>query len=139
VTLLVPQPAGIPVPTPSLATAPYWEACARGELRYQRCTSCGALPPRPTMVCGRCLTRSLTWEPSAGLGRLYSWTVVWRPMVPSFTVPYAPAIVELDEGFRMMSAVIGCEPDELRGDLRLAVEMHPVGGGTSLPYFRPVP
>ena len=48
-----------------------------------------------------------------GRGSLYSWTVVWRPPDPSFRVPYAPAVIRLDEGFWMLSAVIGCEPEAL--------------------------
>jgi uncharacterized OB-fold protein len=135
--VLQPQPVGIPAPNPSPAARPYWDAAARGELVYQRCDVCGTIPPRPTTVCGSCLGRALTWRPSAGAGSLYSWTVVWRPQHPSFTVPYAPAIVELDEGFRMMSAVVGCPPDDLAAGMRLAVEFHPASETIALPYFRP--
>jgi uncharacterized OB-fold protein len=119
-------------------SAPYWAACAQGELVFQRCEACGTIALRPTSLCGNCLGRSLTWAPSTGLGRLYSWTVVWRPQHPSFRVPYAPAIVALDEGWFMMSAVVGCEPDDLRADMRLAVEFHLASDDIALPYFRPV-
>jgi hypothetical protein len=88
-------------------------------------------------VCARCHASSPTWEPSAGKGSLYSWTVVWRPPDPSFRVPYAPAVVRLDEGFFMLSAVIGCEPEALQEGLRLAVEFHAASEGMTLPYFRP--
>jgi hypothetical protein len=77
------------------------------------------------------------WEESAGLGSLYSWTVVWRPPDPSFQVPYAPAVIRLDEGFWMMSAVIGCELEVLSEDLRVAVEVHAVSADITLPYFHP--
>jgi uncharacterized OB-fold protein len=136
--MLQPQQPGIPVPKPSPASAPYWDGCARGELLFQRCDRCGTIALRPTTVCGSCLNRSLSWERSSGQGRLYSWTVVWRPQHPSFEVPYAPAVVTLDEGWSMVSAVIGCEPDELRADIRLAVEFHPAGEDIALPYFRPI-
>src|SRR5205807_10583203 len=106
---------------------------------YQRCDDCGTVALRPTTICGQCLCRSLSWSPSAGTGSLYSWTVVWRPQHPSFMVPYAPAIVELDEGWRMVSAVVGCSPDDLSPGLRLAVEFHPASDEISLPYFRPLP
>ena len=53
-------------------------------------------------------------------------------------MPYAPAIVELDEGFWLMTAIVGCEPEELRADLRVAVEFHPAGDEVVLPYFRPI-
>ena len=135
---LEPQAPGIPVPTPSPASASYWDGCRRGELLFQRCDACGTIALRPTTVCGNCLGRSLSWEPSFGAGRLYSWTVVWRPQHPSFRVPYAPAIVALDEGWFMMSAVVGCRPDDLRADMGLAVEFHAASDEITLPYFRPV-
>ena len=135
--MLEPQPVGIPVPNPSPASKPYWDGCARGELLYQRCDDCGTIALRPGTVCGQCLSRSLSWARSSGIGTLYSWTVVWRPQRPSFTVPYAPAIVTLDEGFRMMSSIVGCEVEELAADMALAVEFHPASEEIFLPYFRP--
>ncbi len=78
------------------------------------------------------------WVASVGQGTLYSWTVVWRPPNPSFRVPYAPAVVRLDEGVWMMSAVIGCEPDALHEDMPLAVQFHPASREITLPYFTPV-
>jgi len=137
--MLEPQPVGIPVPNPSPASMPYWEGCKRGELLYQRCNDCGTIALRPGTVCGHCLGRSLSWVASKGLGALYSWTVVWRPQRPSFTVPYAPGIVTLDEGFRMVSSIVGCEPADLRADMPLAVEFHPASDEIFLPYFRPRP
>jgi uncharacterized OB-fold protein len=63
--------------------------------------------------------------------------VVWRPQRPVFAVPYAPAIIELDEGYRWMSAMIGCTADVLQPGLRVEVEFHPVSETIVLPYFRP--
>ena len=136
-TTLLPQPVGIPVPGTSVRAAPYWEACRRHELVYQRCTVCGYVGPRPFTVCARCRGTEATWEHSAGLGTLYSWTVVWRPQRPAFVVPYAPAIVTMDEGYLMTSAVVGCEVEDLAPDLRLRVEFHPVSDDLVLPYFAP--
>jgi hypothetical protein len=62
---------------------------------------------------------------------------VWHPPNPGFKVPYAPAVVLLDEGFWMLSAVIGCEPGELHDGLRLSVEFHPASDKITLPYFSP--
>jgi uncharacterized OB-fold protein len=135
---LQPQPIGIPTGRTSAAAEPYWEGCRQHELRYQRCARCGAIAVRPSVVCTSCRSDELVWEVSAGTGRLYSWTVVWRPQQPAFQVPYAPAIVELDEGYWLMSAVIGCEPDDLRADLRVRVEFHPANDEITLPYVRPV-
>jgi hypothetical protein len=90
-------------------------------------------------LCGTCRGTSLRWEQSAGFGSLYSWTVVWRPPDPSFTIPYAPAIVRLDEGFWLMSAIIGCEPEELHDGMRVAATFHPVSDAITLPYVAPLP
>ncbi len=135
---LRPQPRGIPVPNPSTRSSEYWEGCRRGELTFQRCSTCGFIGLRPFMVCARCLGRDSERRKSAGLGSLYSWTVVWRPPYPAFVVPYAPAVVELDEGFFMISAVVGCEPEDLVPGMRLCVEFHDVSDEIALGYFAPV-
>jgi uncharacterized OB-fold protein len=137
VTLLIPQPEGIPVPRPSPHSRPYWEGCRRRQLLVQRCAECSFRGLSAFTVCARCRATSPVWEESAGQGSLYSWTVVWRPPDPTFVTPYAPAVVHLDEGFFMLSAVIGCEPEALHEGLRLAVEFHPASDEITLPYFRP--
>lgn len=136
-TTLQPQAPGIPTGETSAGAAPYWEGCRQRELRYQRCDACGSANMRPAPSCARCGGRDMSWAVSQGRGRLYSWTVVWRPQHPSFRVPYAPAIVELDEGFYLVSAIVGCEPDDLRVDMPVEVEFHPAGDEITLPYFGP--
>jgi uncharacterized OB-fold protein len=133
---LQPARAGVPTPVPSAVSKRYWDGCRAGELRYQRCANCGSTGLRPATICGTCHQRTLEWHVSAGRGTLYSWTVVWRAQHPTFDVPYAPAIVQLDEGFWLMSAIIGCEPEDLRPDLPLEVEFHAISDEISLPYFR---
>jgi len=135
-TLEAQQP-GIPAPRASRLSQPYWDGCRAGELRFQRCDTCGTIPARPTTVCPHCHGRSLTWERSSGVGSLYSWTIVWRPQHPAFRVPYAPAVVELEEGAFVMSSMIGCEPEDLRAGMRVEVEFHPADAEVTLPYFLP--
>src|SRR5262249_3666601 len=125
VTMLQPQAPGIPTGAQSAAAAPYWEGCRHGELRYQQCATCGSISRQPARACAVCGGRELDWKPSAGRGRLYSWTVVWRPQHPSFEVPYAPAVVELDEGFWILTAIVGCDHTELRVDMPVVIEFHP--------------
>jgi uncharacterized protein len=137
VTLLLPQPTGIPAPRPSLRSEAYWEGCRRHSLLYQQCAECGYRGLGAFTVCAQCHARSPIWVASAGRGSLYSWTVVWHPPNPTFCVPYAPAVVRLDEGVWMMSAVIGCEPEALREEMRLVVEFHPASDEITLPYFAP--
>ena len=137
-SVLVPQPLGIPLPEPTPISRPYWEGCARGELLFQRCTTCGRAIFNPSPVCRWCNGRELAWEPSDGVGSVYSWSVVWRPQAPAFVTPYVPAILDLDEGYQMVSAIIGCEPEEVHDAMRVVVEFHPIGDDMLLPYFRPV-
>jgi uncharacterized OB-fold protein len=138
VSTLAPQPRGIPVPNPSARSRDYWDAARRGELTFQRCTTCGFIGLRAFMVCPKCRGSDSERATSAGLGRLYSWTVVWRPPYPAFVVPYAPCVVELDEGFFMISAVVGCEPEDLSAGMRLSVEFHDASDDIALAYFAPV-
>lgn len=136
-TALRPQVNGIPTPRPSLASTPYWEGCRAGELRFQRCPGCRALQTNPTVICWRCHRPGPEWVGASGRGVLYSWTVVWRAQHPAFEVPYAPAIVELEEGPRVITAVVGCEPEDLAEGMALEVAFHRVDDEITLPFFRP--
>ena len=136
-TVLVAQQPGTPAPQPGRLSQPYWDGCRQGELRFLLCDECGAIPPHPSPICPRCHTRSLRWVPSEGRGSLYSWTIVWRPQHPSFQVPYAPAIIELDEGAFVMSAMVGCEDADLVPGMQVEVEFHSASDTITLPYFHP--
>jgi hypothetical protein len=138
VTLLQPQPAGsTPLPSPTVTSRPYWEGCARRELLFQRCRQCGAAIHNPAVICGRCWGRELNWERSSGAGSVYSWTVVWRPQSPALSVPYAPIIVDLEEGWQLLSCLVGCEHDEVMAGMLVMVEFLEAGPEVWLPYFRP--
>lgn len=136
--MLRPHPEGIPLPSSTPLSQPYWDGCLRGDLMFQRCTACGHAIFNPAPICRWCASSALEWERSEGAGSVYSWTVVWRPQVPAFEVPYVPAIINVDEGYQMIANVIGCEPDIISLDMRVGVEFHSIGGGMALPYFRPV-
>ena len=136
-SVLLPQPEGIPAPRPTLAQQALLGRLPRPPAAVPALFCVRVLGPRRLHRL-RPLPRQLcVWEESAGTASLYSWTVVWRPPDPSFQVPYAPAVVRVDEGFWMMSAIIGCEPPELHDGLRLRVEFHPASEDITLPYFRP--
>ena len=135
-TALVPQADGIPLPRTSPLTQPFWDGCRERRLLYQRCVACAEPVFNPAPVCPSCLSRELTWHESAGRGAIYSWTVAHRPMTPAFTTPYAPIIVDLDEGYQMVSNLVGGDTDVLAVGLRVRVAFHDVGTMT-LPYFTP--
>ena len=129
---------GIPVPRPTPESDHYWSGCRAGELRYRRCSNCHLAVFEPRPICPRCHCTDLAWEVSSGEGAVYSWTVVWRPQTPAFEVPYAPAIVRTDEGFDILTAIIGCQPDEIHDGQRVRVEFHAVDDVITLPFFSPV-
>lgn len=132
-----------PTPHPSPVSRPFWEACARHELVLQRCTACDATVFYPRTVCPSCSSDRLDWVPVSGLATLYSYTVARRPTHRKLAdrVPYVIAIVELDEGPRMTSTVVGTDPDDLAVGLRLRVDFEDDpedGAGVSFPVFRVV-
>lgn len=110
-----------PTPTPVPLTEPFWAAARRGELLLQRCRKCGHHQHYPRVLCTRCWHREHEWVPSSGRGRVWTFTVVHRPGHPAWDteVPYVLAIVELDEGPRLLTNVIGIEPAEVTVDLRV--------------------
>src|SRR2546421_3030540 len=102
-------------PPVSEVTQPFWEATRNKELLLQWCTSCSKPIFYPREVCPDCLGSSLEWRPSAGKATVYAVSVQHRPANPMMAsrVPYAVALVDLDEGARMMTNVVGCPPDEV--------------------------
>ncbi len=129
---------------PTRMTAPlghdnrwWWEGVERGHLLIQKCSACGALrhPPRP--MCGQC--QSLDWEEAAseGKGAIYSYVVLHHPKFPGYEYPIVCALVDLDDGVRMMSNIVGCEPDQISIGMRVASSIEMVDEATKLPVFRP--
>ncbi|MGO9927962.1 MAG: Zn-ribbon domain-containing OB-fold protein [Mycobacterium sp.] len=130
------RPQTGPVPhASSQPSVPFWQGCQSGELRYQRCEACGLSNFPPTEHCRQCLSSELRWQQSNGRGEIYSWTVVHRPVTAEFEPPYAPAIITLDEGYQMLTNVVGVAPDELAIGMRVQVQFHAVGADVTLPYF----
>jgi uncharacterized OB-fold protein len=136
VTRLDAQTEGIPLPRPSQVSQPFWDGCRSGRLLYQRCLTCGHIVFEPAPLCRWCTGQILQWEQSRGQGNVYSWTIAYRPQTEAFTTPYAPVIVNLDEGFQMLSNIIDCDTSDLAVGMRVQVEFREVGQMT-LPYFRP--
>ena len=131
-----PKPRPAPKPTPE--TQHFWDGARRGELLLQRCDDCGGayFPPRP--VCPTCASRAVSVFRASGRARLHSYTISHRP-APGFVPPYAIAVVELDEGPRMMTNIVGCPqtPEALVLDMPLGVSFERLDDAISLPLFRP--
>jgi uncharacterized OB-fold protein len=134
---LTPQHAAVPHAVPGPLTAPFWQGCADQVLLFQRCTACATANFPPAEHCRQCLSFDVGWQRSAGRGEVYSWTVVHRAATPVFETPYAPAIVTLDEGYQMLTNVIGVGVDEVRVGMPVQVDFREVSTDLWLPYFRP--
>ena len=128
--------AEFPAPTRTPLNAPYWEALDAGRLTFQRCTPCGHawLPARTE--CPRCLSPQASWEQASGRARLVSWVVYHHGYHPYYAgkVPYNVAVVELAEGPRLVSNVVGAVALAIDMPLELAIERE---AGVALARFRP--
>ncbi len=126
-----------PKPTPE--TQHFWDGTQAGELRLQRCDACANIyfPPRP--FCPACASRKVSMFKASGKATLYSYVINHRPAAPGFTPPYAIAVVELEEGPRMMSNIIDCPqtPEALELDMKLEVAFEKLDDKITLPLFRP--
>lgn len=126
-----------PLPVPTPATAPYWEGTALGELRIQLCADCHRhyFYPRPS--CPECGSADVSWVAASGRARLHTYLINHRP-APGFEAPYAIAIVELEEGPRLMTNIVGVEntPEKLQLDMELQVTFEE-RDGMWIPLFTP--
>jgi uncharacterized OB-fold protein len=126
---------------PEPDTQPFWEATRGHELRYQVCNDCSGLVFYPRRHCTHCLSSNLAWRTSKGEGTVYTYSVVHQNYHPAFRerVPYVIAWIDLDEGFRMLSNVVGlADPvhDTVIGR-RVRVEWEDYQD-VALPLFRPI-
>jgi uncharacterized OB-fold protein len=121
----------------------YWEGIARGELRIQHCDACKRYVFYPRSICPHCFSDQLSWVTASGKGTIYSYTVVHQAF-GSFAgdVPFMVAIVELEEGVRMMTRIVGSLHDESGGHENVKigapvrVTFETVADDITLPYFR---
>jgi uncharacterized OB-fold protein len=127
-----------PLPQPTAETAAYWRAAARKELVIQKCIDCGKAQFYPRGFCVSCLSDEITWIPCSGRGRIYTYTINHIPGYPgkSDQLPYANAIVDLDEGVRMLTEIVKSDLDCLDIGALVQVCFEPISDSISLPQFR---
>ena len=129
-----------PLPRIDEESRGFWEALARHELYFQRCRSCGTKRLYPRAVCPVCLSSHTECVPACGRGTVYTFTVTHQNQSPGFReeLPYVLAIVELEEGVRLMTNVVGCAPDAVRIGMPVEVVFDDATPEVTLAKFRPV-
>ena len=134
------QPYLKPIPMPIPETRFFWEKARQHELWIQRCPVCNHVFFYPRFHCPQCLSDKVEWFKASGKGTLYSYMINHRPP-PGFQdeAPYAIAIVQLDEGPRMMTNIVGIEntPQNLVLDMPLEVTFEDVTEDTTIPKWKP--
>ena len=129
----------VPIPAEPELTRPFWEAAKRHDLVIPRCGACGRFFFYPRHTCPHCMASDWEWTPVSGSGRVYSFTLVRRPADPSFAgdVPYAYAVVELDEGPRMVTGIVDCPLEAIEINMPVQVRFDDVTPEWTLVKFAP--
>ena len=127
-----------PLPVITEENRPFWGGCQRGVLLLQYCEACGLYQFYPRLYCMQCGASNLRWEEASGRGVIYAYTIIRQNKSPEFSndTPYNVAIIELEEGPRMMSNIVDAAPTDLQVDLPVTVLFDPVSDTISLPRFR---
>ena len=121
-------------------TKPFWDATRKHELVIPRCKNHGGYFFYPRELCPVCLSSDLEWAKVTGKGRVYAYTVVYQPNDPLFAedTPYTYAVIQLDEGARMISNVIGIDPNDVEIDMRVEAVFEDISAEWTLVKFKPV-
>jgi hypothetical protein len=124
-------------------SGPFWEATREGRLVVQWCTDCDRGVFYPRAFCPHCAAgrSALEWRTASGRATVYAAVVEHRPEAAgapfSGGEPYCVALVDLDEGVRMLTNVVGCPPGDVQAGMGVAVTWEPLSDGRQLPLFRP--
>jgi uncharacterized protein len=133
-----------PLPAITTEAKPFWEAAAQQKLVMQRCSDCHAWVWTPRPACNECGSERLAWSPMSGKGEIYSFTVirqvVGRAASKAFEadIPYAIAWVDLSEGPRMISNIVGCGVEDVKLGMKVTVAFEQASPEIWLPKFKPI-
>lgn len=129
----------LPRPPNTELTRPYWDAAKRHELMIPRCKMCDHFFFYPRSECPSCFSTEIEWTKVSGEARLHTFTIVRQPANPAFLeeVPYVYALVQLNEGPRMISNVVECDIDDVRVDMPLTVVFDDATPEWTLVKFKP--
>ncbi len=123
------------LPPETELSRPFREGCRAGELRLQCCDACGRFQFYPRIICSHCGDHRLAWRVVSGRGRIASFTIVRRGISEAYPAPYVVVLVDLEEGPRMMSCIVDCDPESVAVGQAVAVRFEPWGADHVLPVF----
>jgi uncharacterized OB-fold protein len=128
-----------PVPIPDEASQPFFDGAREHHLMLQQCTTCGEMMWPVKSRCDNCLNPTITWVQASGKGTLYSFALMHQVYHPGFVseVPYNVAEVDLEEGLRVISNIVGCSNADLRISMPLEVTFEDISEAVTLPKFKP--
>jgi uncharacterized OB-fold protein len=128
--------------SPSPEAAPFWAAAARHEFVLPYCPACAGYFFYPRVLCPTCGSRAVEWRPATGRGTLHTFCIQYRSGLPGYVDagPFVTAMVDLAEGPRLMSLLVGvpAEPERIRCGTPVEVTYLDYEDGQVLPVFRPV-
>jgi uncharacterized protein len=129
-----------PTPRPAPESVPYWEAARQHRLEIPHCRACGGYWFPPSRTCRHCLSADVEFKQVSGRGKVFSFVTYDRVYHPGFAqdVPYVVALVELEEGPRLISNIVGIPYDQVRCEMPVAVVFDDVAEGVTIPKFKPV-
>ncbi|MFK8040926.1 Zn-ribbon domain-containing OB-fold protein [Congregibacter sp.] len=122
-------------PTRSAFSEPWFKACNEGRLLIQRCESCGHHQFYPRIVCRNCGAAEPAWVEASGKGLIVSFTVVRRPISEAYAAPYVVALVDLEEGPRMMGNIVSAPLEGLGIGMAVSLQFESWGDDVALPVF----
>jgi len=128
-----------PLPPVTKLNKPFWEGTKQGELRLQHCSECGHIWFPPSTHCPNCLSRNYEWKAVSGRGKVWSWIIMHQRYFKEFEdeLPYDVALIELEEGVRMMSRLKGVSKEDIRCDMPVKVVFEEATEEQWVPYFVP--
>lgn len=127
-----------PIPEMQPWTVEFWEGTKNGKLLIQFCKDCNSNIFYPRKYCPECWSSSLGWRESTGKGKVFTFSTAYSNVEPKFAdeLPYTVAYIDLDEGVRMPSRIVDCDPKDIKIGMTVEVVFHD-RDGVFLPYFRP--
>jgi len=129
------------IPTPDLETQPFWDGCREGRFLVRHCNTCDEDHFYPRPFCPTCWSDDVSWKEASGRATLYTYSIVHQNDLPPFNerVPYVAAVVDLEEGPRVMTNIEGVAHEHLRVGMPLVVDFKPLNDEITIAIFRAAP